>query len=288
MRGLTASVRTLGAALALGSALSYGISDFLGGSSSRRIGSVQFTFISQVIGLLLSVVWVAASGDRAPGAGAVFAAAGAGVAITVALGAFFQAMVVGKMSVVAPVAATGAVIPVAAGVVGGDRLSVWQAVGMAAAVIGVVFAARAPAEGPVRRGESGVWLALLAAVGSGCFMWWMAPASRAGVPWATLVCRVIPVFVLGAIAATRRVSLRPMLRGNTGRMVLAGALSAFGGAAFYALATRHGQLATVSVLGSLYPAVTVLLAERVLHERIRRSQLIGIVGVLCGVVLLST
>jgi drug/metabolite transporter (DMT)-like permease len=61
----------------------------------------------------------------------------------------------------------------------------------------------------------------------------------------------------------------------------------FAATAFFALATEQGLLSIVSVVGSLYPAVTVVLARIVLSERVSRSQEIGVVATLAGVVAIS-
>ena len=55
----------------------------------------------------------------------------------------------------------------------------------------------------------------------------------------------------------------------------------------YGYATLHGSPTIVSVLASLYPVVTVLLAYHVLGERVHRDQRVGVLAVLAGVVLLS-
>jgi drug/metabolite transporter (DMT)-like permease len=138
----------LGPAFALGSSLSYGVADFLGGTTSRRIGTLQFIVCVQPIGVLLAAIWVAISGQPVPPVAAAAAAAGAGLGLAVGLAAFFQAMVVGKMSVVAPISATGVVLPVAVGIANGERPSAAQAVGIVAAIAGVMLAARAPGERP--------------------------------------------------------------------------------------------------------------------------------------------
>jgi drug/metabolite transporter (DMT)-like permease len=128
---------------------------------------------------------------------------------------------------------------------------------------------------------------LLAAVGTGLFMWLMAPASRHGVPWAILISRAIPAVVLIAVVIVRRPSLRPALQSGPASRIVAQAVLGFTASALYAFATLHGQLAIVSVLGSLYPAVTLLLAYRLLSERLDGVQQIGILAVLGGVLLLS-
>ena len=264
------------------------MSDFLGGTTSRRIGTLQFIFFTQLIGVLFAVGWVAIAAEPVPPVVAVVAATGAGLGLTVGVAAFFQAMVVGKMSVVAPISATGVVLPVAVGIARGERPSAAQAVGIVAAVAGVVLAARAPGERQAARAESGFALALVAAVGTGLFLWLMAPASRHGVAWAILISRVIPAVVLTVVVVVRRTSLRAALGSRTAGTIVVAALLAFAGTALYALATLHSQLVIASVLGSLYPAVTGLLAYHVLGERLGRSQQVGIAAVLSGVVLLST
>ena len=278
----------LGPALALGSSLTYGVSDFLGGTTSRRIGTLQFIFFTQLIGALLAVGWVLISSEPVPPAVAVVAATGAGLGLAVGVAAFFQAMVVGKMSVVAPISATGVVLPVAVGIARGERPSAAQAVGIVVAIAGVALAARPPGEREAARAESGFGLALVAAVGTGLFLWLMAPASRHGVLWAILISRVIPAVALIVVVGVRRTSLRPAFQPRMAATIVAAALLAFAGTALYALATLHSQLVIVSVLGSLYPAVTGLLAYHVLGERLGRSQQVGIAAVLSGVVLLST
>jgi drug/metabolite transporter (DMT)-like permease len=128
---------------------------------------------------------------------------------------------------------------------------------------------------------------LLAAVGTGLFMWLMAPASRHGVPWAILISRAIPAVLLVAVVAVRRPSLRPALRPHPAGRIIAQAVLGLVASVLYAFATRHGQLAIVSVLGSLYPAVTLLLAHRLLGERLAGLQQVAISAVLGGVLLLS-
>ena len=282
----------LGPPLALGSSLTGGACDFIGGTTSRRIGTIQYMLATQVIGLVLAGAWVAISGEPAPSAVTVAAAVGAGLGLVVGLAAFFQAMVVGTISIVAPISATGVVVPIVAGIVSGDRLGAAQAVGIVAAIAGILLASRTPGESPraavaLAGAESGLRLALLAALGGGLFFWLMAPASRHGVPWALLIARAIPVAILAGVVVMRRAPLRPALQPGIAGTVLGSSLLAFVAIALYAFATRHGTLAIVSVLGSLYPVVTVLLAYHVLGERVHRVQQLGVVTVLAGVVLMS-
>jgi len=280
----------LGPALALGSSLTGGASDFLGGTNSRRVGTMQWMFCTQLIGVVLAGGWVLASGERLPPFGALAAATGAGLGLMVGLLAFFQAMVVGTISIVAPISATGVVIPILAGIVRGERPGAAQVVGIVAAIAGIVLASRVPREravAAVATAESGLGLALVAALGGGVFFWLMAPASRHGVAWALLIARFIPVAALAAVLAVRRASLRPALVSSSARAMPISALLGVAAVAFYEYATLHGQLVVVSVMASLYPVVTVLLAYHVLGERVHGGQRLGIAAVLAGVVLLS-
>jgi drug/metabolite transporter (DMT)-like permease len=256
--------------------------------ASRRFGTLAFVFCTQACGLVLAGIWVAIGRQPVPGFAALVAAAGAGLSLAVCLAAFFQAMVVGTMSIVAPISALGVLVPIAAGIAEGERPGTLQIMGIIAAIAGIVLAARAPGDRSSVRVESGLGLALLSAVSGGLFFWLMAVASRHSVPWAVLVSRAIPVLALAAALRIRRASLRPALRSRNASPILTSALLGFAGIVLYAYATVHGALAIVSVLGSLYPAVTVLLAYHVLHERIHRTQQLGITIVLAGVLLLST
>jgi drug/metabolite transporter (DMT)-like permease len=236
--------------------------------------------------LVCAAGWVAVASDPIPPLGTLAAAAGAGLGMTVGLSAFFQAMAVGKMSLVAPISATGVAIPVAAGILRGEHPSAVQILGILTAIAGVVLVTRSRGE-QQSQSESGLGLALLAAVGTGLFMWLMAPASRHGVPWAILISRAVPAAVLVAVVTIRRPALRPALRSGPASRIGVQALLGFTASVLYAFATLHGQLAIVSVLGSLYPVVTLLLAHRLLGERLDGVQQIGISAVLGGVLLLS-
>jgi drug/metabolite transporter (DMT)-like permease len=279
----------LGPVLALGSSLFGGTADFLGGTTSRLIGTTQFMFCAQLGGMVIAVGWVAIGGEPVPDLAALATAAAAGVGLLVGIGAFFQAMVVGTLSVVAPISAIGVVVPIAAGIAQGERLGAAQVLGIFAVLAGIALAARQPRQAGRTLAVSGLGLSLLAALGGGLFLWLVAQASHdGGIAWTLLVIRAITLCTLAGILSVRRTSLRPALELRIAVRLLAFVVTGFLGLALYALATLHGQLAVVSVLASLYPAVTVLLAHRVLGERLHRPQQIGVATMLLGVVLLSS
>ena len=274
--------------LALGSSVCWGSADFLGGISSRRIPVAAVLFASQLPALVLAATWALATGDVPP-VWRLAVAFGAGCAGVIALGAFYRALAMGTMSIVAPISGTGAIVPVIAGIASGGTPSALQAAGIVAAVIGVVLASREQHEDVAKAVDArrAVGLALVAAVGFGTFLALMEPAAADGVPWALTAARTGSVLLLLVFVLTRRVDVRVAFTPRLLPVVVAVGVLDLGANALYAAATRHGLLAVVSVLGSLYPVATVLLARAFLAERVRRSQEIGVVTVLAGVALIA-
>jgi drug/metabolite transporter (DMT)-like permease len=272
--------------LALGSSLVGGVSDFLAGTLSRRLGTLRTMFWLQFAGVLFAGVWVILSAEPLPSLGAVMAAAGAGACLTVGLAALFQAMVVGTMSIVAPISATGVAVPVIAGAVAGERLGTAQAIGIAGAVAGVVLTTRRPRADSSSGRAAGVELALLSALGCGLFFWLVAVASRHGLAWTILIARSVSSAMLAPRAQLGRRPHRPFEWRTVG-WILASSILAFAAVSLYAGATVHGELAIVSVLASLFPIVTIVLANRVLGERVYGRERVGIIIVVISVVLIA-
>ena len=241
----------------------------------------------QLINVCLAAVWVALSGEPAPGAVAALAAAGAGIGITFSVWAFFEAMVIGTMSIVAPVAASGVALPVAVGLINGERPSAIQVAGLVVVVAGVVLVSRSTDSEPSGETRSGLGLAIFAALGTGVFLWLMAPASRGGLAWGVLIARIVPAVLLALVFAIRRPSISGFSEPGNLALAVGAACLAFGGLALYALATLHGELTIVSVLASLAPVVTMVLAYSIIGERLLGAQRIGAVAVLVGIVALS-
>jgi len=273
--------------LGLGSAGCWGTADFLGGLSSRRAPVLRVLLVSQGFGLALVTVVVAVSGESAPPATAMLQAAAAGLAGVAALGAFYRALAIGTMSIVAPISATGAAVPVIVGLATGDRPGALALVGMAAAVVGVVLASREIHEDAERAaaGRLSIGLALVAALGFGTFFVAIDAAADASEVWALLPNRIASVGALAIIAAVVRIPLRPPRR-DWPALAAVGILDVSANGLFV-LATTRGLLSVTSVLGSLYPLTTILLARGLLGERIRRVQEIGVAAALAGVVLIA-
>jgi len=270
------------AALALAAAASWGVGDFLGGLKSRSLNPVAILIVAQPIGLTLLAIWVAVRGQGPPGSEVLWACLAA-VLGTTGLIAFYKGMAAGALSIVAPIAGAGAAIPVIWGLAHGDHPSGYQELGFAAALIGVVLASfeRRP---EAARLAAGVGWAVIAMLAFGAYYIPMHEASHGDFLWAAFVFRLTSTTLIAAAWLV----VRPSSARRADLPVLAsiGILDT-GGNVFFAAASAKELVSVVSILASLYPVVTVLLARAVLHERVHRSQELGIVLALAGIVLIS-
>jgi drug/metabolite transporter (DMT)-like permease len=270
--------------LALGASLAWGAGDFVGGLKARTFGTLRVLLWVE-LGGLASIALVIAVRAAPPDDRAVLLAVPAALSGTLGLYAFYRGMSVGMMSVVAPIAGASAIVPVVFGIATGERPSTLQLAGIACAVTGVVLAAQEHADGGERRLASGVWLAVLAAVGFGFFFPPMHAAGEAD-PWfAALLFRATAALVVVAVVALRRPNVR--LGGPALAIVLLVGVGDTLGSLLFAASAGHGLVSVTSVLASLYPVVTVALAAAVLHEHVAGWQRVGIVLTLSGVGLIA-
>jgi drug/metabolite transporter (DMT)-like permease len=274
-------------ALGLAASLSWGVADFLGGIQSRRMPVVAVVLGSQLAGLALVVVIVAIRGKPLPGGDFTLYAAASSVGGIVGLTAFYKALSIGAMGVVAPLSSTAAVIPLVVGLATGDSLSALQAGGVALAISGVVLASREA--GDEAKGSTavakGAGYALVSALGFGWFFVAIAHASDADVMWAVCVNRTVSALLLTAALLVTRPRLGLKVA-DMRVLVVVGVLDT-GANGFFALASTKGLISVVSVLASLYPIATVVLARVVLHERLQAIQRVGAAAALAGVALIS-
>jgi drug/metabolite transporter (DMT)-like permease len=270
------------AALALAAAASWGVGDFLGGLKSRSLRPVAILIVAQPIGAGLLGIWVAIRGQGPPGSEVLWACV-ASVFGTVGLIAFYRGMAAGALSIVAPIAGAGAAIPVFWGLAHGDHPSVYQEVGFVAALAGVVLASF-ERERNAARFAAGVGWALIAMLAFGAYYIPMHTASQGDFLWAAFVFRLSSL----TLVASAWLVLRPARAQRADLPVLAsiGVLDT-GGNVFFAASSARGLVSVVSILASLYPVVTVLLAHLLLGERLTRPQQLGIGVALAGVVAIS-
>ena len=273
-------------AYALLASLAWGVGDFMGGLKSRLMPALVVMAVAQPFGLVALAIAVAVRGTGPPGPEVAWAALAA-VFGTLGLVAFYRGMAAGAISVVVPLAAVAAGIPVIWGLTQGDHVSFLQEVGFVAALGGGLMASLE--RGATRRQfAAGTGWALLALLGFGGYFIPLHASAAHDWLWPSFIFRAVSVtLVWSALLLTRQ---RRRVRGvRPHLLVLAaiGLLDTGGNTLFAAASSSHGLLSVVSVLASLYPAVTVLLARFALGERVERSQNIGILVTLAGVVLIS-
>jgi drug/metabolite transporter (DMT)-like permease len=283
----------LGVPLGLSSGLCWGAADFFGGIQSRHLPALTVAFWSQLAGALALVVALAIQGTPPTAAGFAWGLA-AGVGAGCALMLFYRGLAEGTMSIVAPVSACGAVVPVAAALLSGQRPGTLAVIGVLAAVTGIVLVSRprsTPGASPGGPRGSGrvLGMALAAALGFGLFYVFVDAGTTGsqGEPlWVIAGARLSSLLMLLAIAlVTRRSALRWPGR-RIGPVALVG-IGDTGANLLFAYAAISGNLAVVGVLGSLYPVATVVLARWLLGERLSGGQNAGVVLALTGVLLLA-
>jgi drug/metabolite transporter (DMT)-like permease len=278
---------------ALATSLLWGLADFGGGLLTRRTPALTVVVVSQTIAaVVLGAIVVATGGWREAGPLLWFAFA-AGLVGPVALLSFYQALALGPMGVVSPLATLSVAVPVGVGLFLGERPDLVQLAGIAVAVAGVVLAG-----GPQLRGASvqrrAILLTLIAALGFGTVFALIAEASTTvtGLFLALFVQRVTNVAVGGAalyVSVKRGGEALPQGGFPWASLPALGFVGLADVAAngTYSVAAQHGPVTVAAVLASLYPVVTALAARGFLSERLRTIQATGAGLALLGTLLLA-
>jgi len=274
--------------LALLGSLVFGASDFVGGVMSRRIAPLRVAALAQSTALVLAVpIALLAGWERVTWADAGWSLA-SGVAVAIGLGLFYTGMSRGMISLVVPVTAViAASIPVVYAVASGERPGVVTFAGIALALVAIAVVSAMPrihSMASVSREIAVITVAAGACFGA--FIVLVDQVNEDAGLWPIVLSRSTSAFGLVALALAFT-GWKPEGIGRATPACLAiGALEAVGIVALLA-ALQRGPLAVASVLLSLYPVGSVLLAMVFLHERLTRHQLAGVVLALCSVVLIS-
>lgn len=284
------------ALFALATSLLWGLADFGGGLLTRRIPALTVVVVSQTIAAVVLAVIVLATGAWGESGPRLWYAVAAGAVGTVAMLCFYQALALGPMGVVSPLGSLGVAVPVAVGLLIGERPGLLQFAGIGVAVVGAVLAGGPELRGaPVQR--QALILTVTAAFGFGAVMALIAEASTSitGLFLALLVQRITNVAVGGAAlwASVRRGGR--ILPECGGIAVICSSLPAlaFIGLAdvaangTYSIAAQNGPVTVAAVLANLYPVVTVLAALVLLKERLKLIQATGAGLALVGTILLA-
>ena len=282
----------MAALLALISAMTWGVADFVGGVVARRSSALQTVVLSTPAGFLLLIPFaLLLGGDIAT---SVVPGIVAGAIGSTAILMLYGALMLGPMGVVSPMSAViGAAIPVLVGLVRGERPGAIAYVGMALAVVAIVTVGLEPAAPTDDSGHQRVTpraLALGSGVGIGAFLAiiGIAPSGSGIYPvvFARGTSSVILLVIAVVVARRGRTPLLAPGARLRGQAAIAGFLDAAANGV-YALAAQSGLLSVVAVLSALYPAATVLLARYVLAERLRPAQKAGMATALVAAVMLA-
>ncbi|CAB5239067.1 unannotated protein [freshwater metagenome] len=270
--------------LALISSVLWGSADYHGGKLSKRFPAIAVLGISQGFGLIFGIFLVVTLNEfDGVDRGFLIPGALAGIAGYIGLICLYSGLSTGPMGVVSPISSLSAVIPLSIALVGGEVLTVAQAVGVVAALIGA-FCASGP---ELSQGVSvkPLLLALSAALCFGAAMSLMAIGSRSSALLTMVMMRTVTLFISCAIAA-RHKTLGGLTRSETPLLIFIG-VSDFLANLLMGVATTKGLISLVMVLASLYPIATALLAFKFLHERLMKVQYFGIILAVAGVALIS-
>lgn len=293
----------MGILLGITGAICWGVADFSARFASHRVGAYRTLFFMQFFGFLaLSFFLISTHGfgqGIAPGWRPWAMAVVAGLLNMAASLSLYYSFQVGVMSIDAPVSSCYPALTVALAILSGERIGALRAVGLAVTLVGVILAATSFApllqetsegaqEGARAHLAKGVVWAILAALGFGILFWYLGfyvvPAIGSSV--SVWVMRLTALGALALIARPARQSIR-MPRGRV--WWLLAAVGLMDTAAFVAnnSGLHVGPVSVVSVLASLYGAVTVLLSWIFLREKLERSQWFGIALIFGGIILVS-
>ncbi|MBS1839510.1 MAG: DMT family transporter [Acidobacteria bacterium] len=285
----------MGILLGLATALAWGSSDFLARFVTRKIGTLRSLFYMQTWGFLLLSAYLLFThswGHLFDGSGWRPWAWGflAGGCNTVAMFSFYRCLEIGKVAVVAPLSASYPVLTVLLSISSGERLTLLRVCGIAVTLFGVVLVARGEsgADDSSRSSKRGIAWALFASSIFGLLFWLLGHRIIATTgPFASLwLIRMTGSVVSLAVLVAMRIPVFKSLGASNWQPITMGFLDT-GAFALSNRGMQMEQVSVVTVLSSLYGAVTVLLAAILLRERVSRTQWIGIVAIFGGIFLIS-
>lgn len=270
--------------LGLAAASAWGGSDFSGGLAAKRQNVFIVVAVSQSVGLLLLILLALMFNEPLPDIHYLALGAAAGLVGEAGLLALYRGLAIGRMGVVAPLSAViSAIIPVVFSCIVEGLPAPLQMAGILLGLASVWLVSRPPGSLGFQAAEVG--LAFLAGLAFGGFFILIDLFSSEAVFWPLASGRIASVLAIIIFLTISRRWEAVQVR-QIPLMVLVGILDTLGNL-FFAIATRTGRLDLTSVLGSLYPAGTVLLARVILKERMARLQWAGVALALSAIVLIS-
>ncbi|HWR15870.1 MAG TPA: DMT family transporter [Terriglobales bacterium] len=273
----------ISASLSLAAAAAWGAGDFTGGLGTKGSNAFGVVVVAHGTGLIFMLAMAILTGDPMPSQTALLWGVGAGLTGGLGLVSLYKALAVGHMGINAPIAAIiTAALPVVFGIWNEGLPSGVQLVGFGIAAIAIWLIALP--NGELGR-PRGLGLAVIAGVGFGAYLICSKQASHEAVYWPLAAARaasIIEMFLIIAVLGRPWQPVRKFLP----FMMFSGVMDSVGNALFV-YAVRHGRLDVATVLSSLYPATTVILAWIVLKERAGRLQRVGMFAALIAVPLIA-
>ena len=270
--------------LALLSSLTWGTADFLGGILSKKRSSIAVIGGSQPFGLVAALAIALATSQFWFNREVVIYGVLAGLIGMVALMAYYQALATGSMGIVAPIGSLGVVVPLIYGYLQGDSPTGLQNFGIALSIIGVILASGPEFRGDAKSGP--ILLAFLSAAMFGFCILFMAKGGQINSAATVVMMRVAQVSTMVSVALILR-SIGGLKKEDLPLLAVTGSFDAVANL-FFAAAAGMGMLAIVSVLGSLFPVATGILAWWFLKERLALVQYIGIAVTMAGVIAITS
>ncbi len=267
----------------IGSAVAWGAGDFSGGFASRKGNLLGVLLISQALGGLLLLL-IALLLERVPPLSHLFYGLCAGTCGCTGLTFFYKGLAEGRMGIVAPMSALlTALVPIGYAIFHEGLPSGFQMVGIVCVLISVWLLSAA--DTGLRMTQKEFTLSTIAGLGFGLFFIFIDRANTLSVFWPLVSARCASVTLLALIMVLSKKTANP-LEGQWIFIWLCGILDAAGNALF-SMAAHLGRLDISAVLGSLYPAATVMLAWFILKERLGRQQWFGVGTAFTALILIS-
>jgi drug/metabolite transporter (DMT)-like permease len=264
-------------------AVAWGAADFGGGLTTRRATLFGVVIVSQVVGMLVAAAAAIVRGEPPPSGTDIGWAALSGALAGVGILGLYGGLAIGRMGIVAPVTGVlAAIVPVTAGIALQGLPGAYVIAGIGLAILAVLLVSRVAS--PVG-GRSGIELAVMGGIGLGLFNVTVAQVQEGLVFGPLVVVRAVEAGLITIVMLVARRPGRVPLR-IVPAVALVGVLDMTGNAG-YLFAEATGSIAVASVLTSLYPVTTVILAMAVLREPVTRSHAVGIVLALAAIVLIS-
>ena len=279
---MTQVLATVSAGLA--ASLTWGGSDFCGGLASRRSPVANVIIGAYTAGIVFLVALALLWREPFPGLSDIMWGGLAGLIGVVGFTAFYSALAVGLMGVIAPVSGILAVVfPVLFSTLTEGLPSPLKISGFILALLAIVLISRPERTKGIPKG---LGLAVLAGCCFGCVFILVSRTSHTETFGPLVVMRLISVLILLILSVFRKQPVMPQDKTAVRLILLTGILDALGNVLFV-VAAHSGRLDIASVLSTLYPAITAILAAIVLRERVTRLQVCGILLALVAIPLIS-